>query len=309
MGTKEKVVVILGPTATGKSSCAIQLAQSIGGEIISGDSMLVYKQMNIATAKPTEEELALVPHHLVNILEPGANFNVVDFQRQGRQLITEINQRGKTPIIVGGTGLYIQALLENYTFSQAEESEEFRKKMENFAQAAGNEALYQKLREIDPTAAVRLKVNDKRRIIRALEVAGTGEQVSQQKAGLGQFDSVVFGLSMPREKLYQRINNRVDAMVKAGIFQETQGLLAQGIPADCQAMKSIGYHQIIAYLSGTYDRGTCIDKIKQATRNFAKRQITWYKRMPYIHWLEVEENVSPEIYGKKMVAYLQKVWK
>ena len=309
MGTKEKVVVILGPTATGKSSCAIQLAQSIGGEIISGDSMLVYKQMNIATAKPTEEELALVPHHLVNILEPGANFNVVDFQKQGRQLIKEINQRGKTPIVVGGTGLYIQALLENYTFSQAEESEEFRKKMEDFAQTAGNEALYQKLREIDPTAAVRLKINDKRRIIRALEVAGTGEQVSQQKAGLGQFDSVVFGLSMPREKLYQRINNRVDAMVKAGIFQETQGLLAQGIPADCQAMKSIGYHQIIAYLSGTYDRGTCIDKIKQATRNFAKRQITWYKRMPYIHWLEVEENVSPAIYGEKMFAYLQKVWK
>ncbi len=304
MAAKGKVVVILGPTATGKSACGILLAEQIKGEIISGDSMLVYKGMNIATAKPTEEELARVPHHLVNILEPGANFNVVDFQAQAGKLITEINHRGKIPIIVGGTGLYIQALLENYTFAHTGESGELREYWEAFAQAQGNQALHDKLARVSPAEAARLEINDRRRIIRALEVAKEGERVSQEKAGEMPYDSVVFGLSMPREKLYARINKRVEDMVEAGIFSETRQLLEAGVPQDAQAMKSIGYHQILAYFQGKYDRETCIDKIKQATRNFAKRQETWYKRMPYIHWLEIEENISSEFYVKQMLETL-----
>ena len=303
---KEKVIVILGPTATGKSACGILLAEEIGGEIISGDSMLVYKNMDIATAKPTPAELAKVPHHLVNILEPAGNFNVVDFKERAGKLITEINNRGKTPIIVGGTGLYIQALLENYDFAQTEKSNEVRREWEEFAKENGREALHAKLADLAPEEAARLEVNDQRRVIRALEVAMAGERVSQKKAAQGPYDSVVFGLTMAREKLYDRINRRVDSMVEKGIFQETQELLNNGVPSDSQAMKSIGYHQIVEYLQGNYDKETCVDKIKQATRNFAKRQITWYKRMPYINWLEIEENVLPEVYVKQMLNYLHK---
>ena len=306
MAGKEKVVVILGPTATGKSACGIILAQQIQGEIISGDSMLVYKKMNIATAKPTDKELAMVPHHLVNILEPDAEFNVVDFKIKAAKLITEINERGKIPIIVGGTGLYIQALLENYNFAQTGESKAFRDKWEAFADKEGNAALHDKLAHIAPEEAARLEKNDRRRIIRAMEVAEEGELVSQQKAGESPYDSIVFGLTMPREKLYERINLRVDKMVEDGIFQETRQLLEAGVATDSQAMKSIGYRQILAYFQGTYDRETAIDKIKQATRNFAKRQITWYKRMPYIHWLEIQEAVPRKFYVKEMLETLHK---
>lgn len=307
MAGKEKVIVILGPTATGKSECGILLAEEINGEIISGDSMLVYKNMNIATAKPSEKELAMVPHHLVNILEPNAEFNVVDFKTRAAGLITEINSRGKVPIIVGGTGLYIQALLEDYDFAQTGETKAFRDKWEAFAVKEGNAALHAELVKVAPEEAARLAINDRRRIIRALEVAQEGERVSQKKAGKMPFNSVVFGLTMPREKLYERINKRVDQMVEAGVFQETRELLEDGVLPTSQSMRSIGYRQIAEYFHGSYDKETAIAKIKQATRNFAKRQITWYKRMSYINWLEIDENVPRKFYVKEMLETLHKI--
>ncbi|MEG2068227.1 MAG: tRNA (adenosine(37)-N6)-dimethylallyltransferase MiaA [Acidaminococcaceae bacterium] len=300
---KPKLVVILGPTATGKSNCGIRLAHKLGSEIISGDSMLVYRTMNIGTAKPTQEELAMVPHHLVNILPPEAEFNVVDFKMQAEKLITRINARGKIPVLVGGTGLYLKALLENYQFATIDESSALRQEWESFADANGNEALHSKLAELDVAAAERLHYNDRRRVIRAIETASGGEEVSQQRSA-STYDAVVIGLRMPREVLYARINQRVEQMVKAGFFAEVQALLVQGVPSTAQAMKSIGYRQIAQYYDGTLSYEEAITKIKQVTRNFAKRQGTWYRKMPYIQWFDLPAQPSYDEVTEQMYQLL-----
>ena len=286
---QEKVVVILGPTATGKSRTGILLAQKTGGEIISGDSMLVYRNMNIDTAKPTEAELALVPHHLVNILPPEAEFSVVDFKARAQQLITEINQRGRLPILVGGTGLYIKALLEDYAFSTVGENAGLRRELEQLADREGEAALVQKLAALDPQQAAQVNPHDRRRLIRALETVLGGEQVSRQAAGQPVYQAAVFGLTLERSLLYARINQRVDAMLAAGLEQETRQLLQAGLSPTALSMRSIGYRQMAQYLAGELEHDEMTAKIKQATRNFAKRQFTWYKKMPYIHWFDVEK--------------------
>lgn len=286
---QEKLVVILGPTATGKSRTGILLAQKTGGEIISGDSMLVYRNMNIGTAKPTEAELALVPHHLVNILPPEAEFSVVDFKARAQQLITEINQRGRLPILVGGTGLYIKALLEDYAFSTVGENAGLRRELEQLADREGEAALVQKLAALDPQQAAQVNPHDRRRLIRALETVLGGEQVSRQAAGQPVYQSAVFGLTLERSLLYARINQRVDAMLAEGLEQETRQLLQAGLSPTALSMRSIGYRQMAQYLAGELEYEEMTAKIKQATRNFAKRQFTWYKKMPYIHWFDVEK--------------------
>ena len=286
---QEKVVVILGPTATGKSRTGILLAQKTGGEIISGDSMLVYRNMNIGTAKPTEAELALVPHHLVNILPPEAEFSVVDFKARAQQLITEINQRGRLPILVGGTGLYIKALLEDYAFSTVGENAGLRRELEQLADREGEAALVQKLAALDPQQAAQVNPHDRRRLIRALETVLGGEQVSRQAAGQPVYQAAVFGLTLERSLLYARINQRVDAMLAAGLEQETRQLLQAGLSPTALSMRSIGYRQMAQYLAGELEHEEMAAKIKQATRSFAKRQFTWYKKMPYIHWFDVEK--------------------
>ena len=286
---QEKVVVILGPTATGKSRTGILLAQKTGGEIISGDSMLVYRNMNIGTAKPTEAELALVPHHLVNILPPEAEFSVVDFKARAQQLITEINQRGRLPILVGGTGLYIKALLEDYAFSTVGENAGLRRELEQLADREGEAALVQKLAALDPQQAAQVNPHDRRRLIRALETVLGGELVSRQAAGQPVYQAAVFGLTLERSLLYARINQRVDAMLAAGLEQETRQLLQAGLSPTALSMRSIGYRQMAQYLAGELEHDEMTAKIKQATLNFAKRQFTWYKKMPYIHWFDVEK--------------------
>ncbi|MGL5206328.1 MAG: tRNA (adenosine(37)-N6)-dimethylallyltransferase MiaA [Acidaminococcaceae bacterium] len=299
---KPKVVVILGPTATGKSNCGIQLALRLKTEILSGDSMLVYKKMNIGTAKPSDKELALVSHHFVNILEPHENFNVFDFKLLAEKLILDLNAQGKIPLIVGGTGLYIKALLENYDFAAVDEKNDLRKELEHFADEHGNEALHAKLAALDKGEAERLHFNDRRRIIRAIETVVHGDKVSQDREAELAYDVVVFGLRMPREQLYERINLRVDAMVNDGLFEETKSLLDMGVPIDAQSMKSIGYKQIAQYYNGEFTREEAIDKVKQYTRNFAKRQITWYNKMPYIQWFDIDghkgnyDQIAEEMY-------------
>lgn len=285
---KERVVVILGPTATGKSHCAIEVAKRFNGEIISGDSMLVYKEMNIGTAKPTADELKAVPHHLVDILPPDASFNVVDFVEQAKTLIADINSRGRLPIIAGGTGLYIKALLEDYAFNSVDEDTELRRSLEAEAEACGTEALHKRLAELDPEAAERIHPNNVRRVVRALESALRGDTISQQGAEESPYDALVFGLNMERSALYERINRRVDLMLEAGLEQEVRRLLEQGVSPECQSMQSIGYRQMVWYLNGSMSYEDAVDKLRQATRNFAKRQVTWYKKMPYITWLELE---------------------
>lgn len=287
---KDKVVVILGPTATGKSHCAIEVAQRLNGEIISGDSMLVYQGMDIGTAKPTAAEINSVPHHMIDILPPDAEFNVVDFKAHAERLIKEISDRGKLPIIAGGTGLYIKALLEDYTFNNADSQSDLRQELEQYCLEHGKEALHDRLAALDAEAAVRLHVNDTRRVIRAIEAALQGEKVNQTTAAEMPFDAVVFGLSMQRDILYSRINKRVDLMLEAGLEQEVRRLLHEGVSPECQSMKSIGYRQMLWYIDGDMSYADAVDKLKQATRNFAKRQITWYKKMPYIHWIELSEN-------------------
>lgn len=285
---KEKILVILGPTATGKSHCAIEIAKKYNGEIISGDSMLVYKGMDIGTAKPTPEELAAVPHHLVDILPPDASFSVVDFKQQAERLITEITARGHLPIIAGGTGLYIKALLEGYAFNEAEEDSELRRELEREATEQGAQALHERLRELAPQEAERIHPNNVRRVIRALESVLQGESVNQYGAAEMPYNALVIGLNMERQALYARINRRVDLMLEAGLEQEVHGLLEQGVHPDCQSMQSIGYRQMVWYIDAGLPYAEAVEKLKQATRNFAKRQLTWYKKMPYIHWLQLD---------------------
>lgn len=284
---KEKVLVILGPTATGKSHCAIEIAKKYNGEIISGDSMLVYKGMDIGTAKPTAEELALVPHHLVDILPPDASFSVVDFKQQAERLITEITARGHLPIIAGGTGLYIKALLEGYAFNEAEEDSELRRALEREAQEKGVQVLHDRLRELAPQEAERIHPHNVRRVIRALESALQGESINQYGAAEMPYNALVIGLNMERQALYARINKRVDLMLEAGLEEEVRRLLEQGVHPDCQSMQSIGYRQMVWYIDAGMPYADAVEKLKQATRNFAKRQLTWYKKMPYIHWLQL----------------------
>lgn len=296
---KQKVVAILGPTATGKSACAIELARRLDGEIISGDSMLVYKNMNIGTAKPTAEELALATHHLVDILPPDAQFSVVDFKQKAEELIADINARGKLPIIAGGTGLYIKALLENYSFNEVDEDKELRQKLEQEAAEQGAEKLYARLQALDPEAAKLIHPNNVRRVVRALESALKGGHVSQESTynkveeePALAYDAKVFGLTMERDFLYERINKRVDIMLDMGLEQEVRYLLAQGVPTSCQSMQSIGYRQMVWYLEQGMPYAEAVDKLKQATRNFAKRQLTWYRKMPYIEWLEIDRQLE-----------------
>lgn len=286
---KPRVAVILGPTATGKSHCGIALAKRLNGEIISGDSMLVYQRMDIGTAKPSAEELAAVPHHLIDILPPDAAFSVVDFKEKAEKIIADINSRGKLPVIVGGTGLYIKALLENYEFNTVEECSELRSELEAFAEEHGNSALYEKLQALDLEAASRLHTNDRRRIIRAIEAAQSGEKIAHRKSEEWPYETVVFGLRMERESLYARINARVDKMMAEGLVEETKSLLDSGLSLDAQSMHSIGYRQIVWYLQGQMDKLAAVEKLKQATRNFAKRQFTWYRQMPYIKWFDLEK--------------------
>ena len=304
--SKEKLVVILGPTATGKSYCGIDLARRFRGEIISGDSMLVYRQMNIGTAKPSEEELHTVPHHLVNILPPDASYSVADFQQQAAKLVHQITLRGNLPFLVGGTGLYIKALLEDYRFSSVEENPELRHRLETYAQEQGTAKLFDWLRKEDPAAAARLHPNDVRRVVRALETALSGDRVSQERQHELKYDAEVFGLSMERCFLYERINLRVDRMIEEGLEEEVRSLLNAGIPTDCLSMKSLGYRQIAEYLKGQCDFATAVDNIKKETRHFAKRQITWYKKMPYIHWFTVDRTLNYEKIVAEMADILEK---
>ena len=300
---REKLLVLLGPTASGKTALSIRLAQALGTEIISGDSMLVYRGFNIGTAKPTSEEMAGIRHHMIDILPPYAGFNLMDFLLQVKKLITRLNQQGKIPILAGGTGLYIQSLLEGYELNRQSEAPEYRRHLERLAEERGREYVHDMLARVNPEAAARLHVNDFRRIIRALEVYHIGgEEISQKKSRQLVYDSYVAGLTWQRCKLYDRINQRVDLMMSQGLQQEIRQLLAAGVPADSQAMKGIGYKELLPVLAmeeaaqavssvsgpAQLSLQQAVADIQKNSRHFAKRQLTWYRRMPYIHWYQPE---------------------
>ncbi|MBE6093597.1 MAG: tRNA (adenosine(37)-N6)-dimethylallyltransferase MiaA, partial [Selenomonas ruminantium] len=288
MSDKEKLIVILGPTAVGKTDLSIELAKKLNTEIISGDSMLFYKGFDIGSAKPTVAERQGIVHHLVDNLEPWENFNVTDFVAEARRLITDINKRGRIPLIAGGTGLYIKALLEGYAFNETADHSEYRQEMTALAEEKGKEYVHDLLAQVNPEAAAEIHANNLRRVIRALEVAYFGgEQISRQKEydeGDLCYDVYVIGLNRERQGLYQRINQRVELMFAAGLEDEVRKLLAGGVTREMQAMQGIGYKETAAYMAGEMSREEAVDLIQKSTRHFAKRQLTWFRKMPYIHW-------------------------
>nr|PZN44287.1 MAG: tRNA (adenosine(37)-N6)-dimethylallyltransferase MiaA [Bacillota bacterium] len=285
---RPRVLVIAGPTAVGKTETAILVARRLGGEIISADSMQVYRGFDIGTAKPTPAEQQGIPHHLIDIRDPWEEFSVVDFQNLADQLIREINARGRLPILVGGTGFYIRATLRSYTFAELETDGSVRAALYAEADRIGAPALHRRLAEVDPEAAARIHPNDKLRIVRALEVYTlTGQPISrlQQQAG-DRYDHLLVGLQMDREELYRRINQRVDRMLAAGWLEEVRRLLAAGGPPRRGPMANLGYRELVAYLRGLATWEETVDWIKRNTRRYAKRQLTWFRREPDIRWVD-----------------------
>ncbi|MCR5438961.1 MAG: tRNA (adenosine(37)-N6)-dimethylallyltransferase MiaA [Selenomonas sp.] len=296
---KDKLLVILGPTAVGKTALSIELAKQLDTEIISGDSMLVYRGFDIGAAKPSLAERQGIVHHLVDIMPPDEKFNVTDFIEGAQPIIHELNERGKIPILAGGTGLYVKALLEGYQFNETAGHEAYRQELQQLGEQNGHEFVHAMLAKVNPEAAARLHPNDFRRVVRALEVAHFGnERISQSKAadnGELCYDVLVIGLERERQELYNRINRRVELMFEAGLVEEVAGLLAAGINREEQAMKGIGYKETAAYLAGEMSKSEALALIQKSTRHFAKRQLTWYRKMPYIHWYEVDELSEAEL--------------
>ncbi|MCL1991157.1 MAG: tRNA (adenosine(37)-N6)-dimethylallyltransferase MiaA [Defluviitaleaceae bacterium] len=284
----KKVIAIVGPTAVGKTKLSIELATRLNGEIISGDAMQIYLGLDIGTAKIKPEEMAGIPHHLLNEKKPDEQYSVAEFQKTVRAKIDEIHTRGKLPIIVGGTGLYVKAVLYDYAFSN--------KKTPHLSQyeAWTNEALHAKLTTIDPRSAKELHPNNRRRIIRALtiydETKQTKSDMIQKQAKKCVYDVTLIGLTDERAKLYQRINERVDQMVAHGLVEEVQKLHESGIKKDAQAIQAIGYKEIYAYLAGEIELPTAIELVKRNSRRLAKRQYTWFKNQLDVTWFHVDVN-------------------
>ncbi|MFT9486166.1 MAG: tRNA (adenosine(37)-N6)-dimethylallyltransferase MiaA [Tepidibacillus sp.] len=302
---KENLLVIVGPTAVGKTDLSIEIALHFQGEIISGDSMQVYKGMDIGTAKIRVEEMKGIPHYLIDEFNPDYAFSVAEFQEIATARISEINRRDHLPIIVGGTGLYIKSVTHQYQFSKASMNESFRSEWYHYLEIHGKKALHQKLADIDLQTAKKLHVNDVKRIIRALEVYyQTGKTMSQllkeQQLKI-PYHLLMIGLTMDREKLYDRINRRVDLMLEQGLVEEVEKLLELGYDERYTSMQGIGYKEIISYLKGDLSLEEAVNQIKQGTRRFAKRQLSWFRQMPEINWFDMterKEQVQKEIMEK-----------
>lgn len=283
---KIKVVVIAGPTGSGKSALALQLAEEFAGEIVNADSMQVFRGMDIGTAKPSPEELSRVPHHLIDIVSPSQNFSASDFRREAAAAIADIDRRGKKAIVVGGTGLYIRALLEGLVDSPPGD-ESVR---QQFSEESGEELL-RRLAEVDPETAVRLHPNDRVRIVRALEVfAQTGRPISYFRAehafATEDYDSLKIAIKIDRQELYRRLDKRVEGMLAAGLVDEVRRLLDAGVDRQYKAMRSIGYKEICSYLAGEMSLEEATSLIQRDSRRYAKRQLTWFNRDSKINWLE-----------------------
>lgn len=287
---KKPLIILTGPTAVGKTELSIQLAKVVNGEIISADSMQVYKYMNIGTAKISPEEMCGVKHYLIDEFEPDEEFNVVKFKKYADKYIEEIYAKGKIPIIVGGTGFYIQAVLYGIDFKENGEDTTYRKNLEILAEEKGTEFLHDMLKEVDPPSAQAIHPNNIRRVIRALEYfEQTGSRISEHNAEQHQKESpyqyCYFVLNNKRDYLYERINLRVDLMMKQGLIAEVEGLLKLGYSSNLVSMQGLGYKEVIPYLAGETSLEEAISIIKRETRHFAKRQLTWFKREREVIWV------------------------
>lgn len=296
---KKPLVILTGPTSVGKTSLSIRLAHEIGGEIISADSMQVYRGMDIGTAKITEEEMDGIPHYLVDILEPDQPFNVVEFQRRAREAMSRIESHGKIPIVVGGTGFYIQALLYDIDFSDHPEKEDYRKELTRLAEEKGKEYLHSMLEEVDPEYAASVHYHNVKKVIRALEYhRETGGKLSahnreqQERTSPYQFAYLV--LNQDRKLLYRRINQRVDQMMEQGLLQEVRRLSERGFTPDLVSMQGLGYKEFFDYFDGSCSLDEVVERIKMETRRFAKRQLTWFRREKDVIWIDKGDYTGEE---------------
>lgn len=290
------VLAIVGPTAAGKSALAMALAKALPGEILCMDSMQIYQGMDIGTAKPSRDDQRVIPHHMLDLVGPKESFSVSQYADRARPILREVAGRGKLPLLVGGTGLYLRALTQGLSLGGAMGSQEIRDRLQAVArQEGGALALHAMLQKEDPISAQKLHPNDLRRVIRALEVyEATGTPLSmhhqdnQWAAGEGEFSIALLGTALERPLLYEKINRRVEEMAARGLEEEVRGLLEQGVTQDCQSMQGIGYKEWVPVIQGKAARSVALETIKRNTRHYAKRQLTWFKAMEDIHWLDME---------------------
>ncbi|MBA2174026.1 tRNA (adenosine(37)-N6)-dimethylallyltransferase MiaA [Halobacillus locisalis] len=289
---KHTVISVVGPTAVGKTKLGVEIAKKYNGEVISGDSMQIYRSMDIGTAKATEEEMEGVTHHMIDVKDPDEDFSVAEFQSTVQQLIREVHARGKLPVLVGGTGLYIQATLYDFQFSEEKKDEQVIERLESEAATYGMDAMYERLKSQDPMQAERIHPNNHRRVLRALEVfETTGKGMSdhqKEQPNESPFHPVLIGLEMDRDLLYNRINRRVDQMMDEGLLEEVKSLYDQGLE-DRQSMKAIGYKEFIPYFKGEYSLDRAVELLKRNSRRYAKRQYTYFRNKMNVDWYEVTE--------------------
>ena len=299
----KKIIAICGATASGKTALAVECARHFDGEVISCDALLVYRGLNIGTAKPTKEEMKGVVHHLIDVADPRDNFSVYDFERLALPAVEDIISRGKTPILGGGTGFYINAILFESGYGHVGANETVREKYRQYAGENGREALHALLAACDPESAEMLHSNDVKRVIRALEIYElTGKRKSEQAdSRVPRYPYVAFAVDWPREELYARIDHRTQVMLDAGLVGEVEGLLSDGVPEDAQCMQGIGYKEVVESLKNRDLQSNMRDIIMQHTRNYAKRQLTFFKKMPGLHWLK-----SPDL--QMMVGEIEEIY-
>lgn len=291
---KQPLIVLTGPTAVGKTSLSISLAKAVNGEIISADSMQVYKKMDIGSAKIRSEEMQGIPHYLVDVLEPEEEFHIVKFQQMAKKAMEDIYSRGKIPILVGGTGFYIQAVTKDIDFTEAQQENDYRKELEALAEEKGGEHLHEMLRKVDPVSADAIHAHNVKRVIRALEFYHqNGSPISahneEQKQHESPYNLAYFVLNMPRELLYERIDLRVDQMMKEGLLEEVTRLKEDGCHRGMVSMQGLGYKEILAFLDGEYPLEEAVRVLKRDTRHFAKRQLTWFRREQELTWVNKDQ--------------------
>lgn len=298
MKTKPKVIVICGPTASGKTSLSIALAKAIGGEIVSADSMQIYKHMNIGTAKVTEEEAEGIQHYVIDVIEPNERYSVADYKQAAETAIEEILSKGKTPIIVGGTGLYVDALIYGIEYPEIEFDQAYRTELEKQVEEEGLQTLYEKAMEIDPQACEKISKNDQKRILRILEIFhATGKnktwhEIESRKKGV-PYTYYVYALDMERSILYDRINRRVEKMLEEGLIQEVQALM-ENYTEFPTAMQGLGYKEVVEYLQGKITKQEMKETIQQESRRYAKRQLTWFRKNKQTIWLKTNGTAEEE---------------
>jgi len=308
-----EIIAIIGPTAVGKTALSFKLAERFQTELVSADAYQVYKGMDIGTAKATKDELATYRHHLIDIIEPNEDFSAAAFQEAARTTIEDLHERGKIPILVGGTGLYVQSLLEGYEFKAKRHSKEERQAASSRIAALSEEELKAYITEktgYEPPDWHELLSNSHRlvRLVGAIEKGDGAAAVMPQKAGGPLYHAFVIGLSLPRQVLYERIEKRIDAMIGDGWIDEVQQLLQDGVLPEAQAMKAIGYKELVLYLEGQLSLEAASELIKKRTRHFAKRQMTWFKRMPYIRWYEKDDFVTEDELASAVIQDIENEW-